>query len=72
MGGVLMDPIYRKVVDEIFKAVVNPLNNRFSLDQMKDALAGHLEVYFIPRVDELLNKKKDDADTLDMFKSRIS
>lgn len=67
-----MNPIYRKVVDEMFDGIVNEGNRQATREQLATAMAKHLEYYFKPRVDEVEIKREADAKKMELFRRIIS
>jgi len=54
-----MKTAYEKAVDDIFAAALDESTNRLTTEQFKKAIAEHLEVVFVPRIEE-----KSDLDRL--------
>jgi hypothetical protein len=54
-----MKTSYEKAVDDIFAAALDESTKRLTTEQFKKAVAEHLEVFFVPRIEE-----KSDLDRL--------
>ena len=63
-----MENIYRQVVDEMFNAVILDVNKNKTREQIASAMANHLAVYFVPR----MNLVEGDNEIMDRFRATLS